>query len=142
MAVFLDGDGPRPAVFNGITKAMQGSHPRITTPRKNQLSSATHADHLIVDQVGCHSNQREVSALLANDFVSCGERYQMSETFQCENTTVLHQSGDSFAQCTESGQNGSTRPGSDEWGSHLHEASESGFAPFGAQPDSSSVRAG
>jgi hypothetical protein len=77
--MLLDGDRRRPAVLVGIAETMQRAHARIAHPGEDELVGATHADELVVDQVGRHPDQREAPAALADDLMPGCERDQVGE---------------------------------------------------------------
>ena len=52
---------------------------------------------MIVNHVRSHADEREPALSLANDFMTCGERNQMSETFKRDNVAVVDVLPDCFA---------------------------------------------
>jgi hypothetical protein len=98
MAVFFDRERRRPAGVYRIAKAVQGTDARISAPGKYQSRSASHPDHLVVNQIRGHAHQREVAPPLANQLVPGGKRYQVRESFQRHGIAVVHQSRGRFAQ--------------------------------------------
>src|SRR5262249_3679773 len=90
MTVFLDFERRRPILFDSVAQTVQGTDAGISTPRKNQLLCAARANELVVNDVGSHSNQREVLSALANDFMACGEGNQMSETFHGYGVAIVN----------------------------------------------------
>ena len=98
MAVFFNRERRRPAGLYRVAKPVQGTHARISAPGKNQPRSASHPDHLVVNQIRSHANQREVAPPLANQLVPRGKRYQVRESFQRHGIAVVHQFRGRFAQ--------------------------------------------
>ena len=68
---------------------MQRAHARIAAPGKRELRDAARADHLVVDQIRSHADQREIAPLLTNDFVAGRKRNQVRETFQRQYVAVV-----------------------------------------------------
>ncbi len=90
MRVLFERERSGPALLHGVAQAMQRADARIAAPRKNQLRRAAGADQLIVNQIRCHPDQRQIAAALADDLVTGGERNQVSEAFQSHNITVAN----------------------------------------------------
>src|ERR1700704_6716271 len=88
----------RPAFFDGIAEAVQRADTGVPAPGELQLDGATRADHLVIDYVRSHSDQGQIAALLADDFMARCVRDQVSETFECDGIAILHEFGDGFAQ--------------------------------------------
>lgn len=65
-----------PAPLDRVAQPMQRADAGIAAPRKHELLGTTHADHLIVDQIRRHADQRQIFQLLTNDLVAvaCGMR--------------------------------------------------------------------
>ena len=61
---------------------MQRTDAGIAAPGKRQFSRAAHPDHLVVDQVGGHSDQVQVAPTLTDHFVPGGKWDQMRKAFQ------------------------------------------------------------
>jgi len=61
---------------------VQRTHARIATPREDQLAGAAGPNHLIVDEIGRHTDQRQFRHFLPDDFVPGGKRNEMGETFE------------------------------------------------------------
>lgn len=61
MAMLKNLDFARPAFLNRIAQAVQRTHSRVTAPGENHLFSAARANHLIVDDIGGHADQRQVA---------------------------------------------------------------------------------
>ena len=70
-----------------------GSDGTIPTPglpahEKTSLRADAHPDHLVVDQVGRHPDQRQITTLLPDDLVPGGEWDEMGEALQRDCLTV------------------------------------------------------
>ena len=59
---------------------MQRADAGIANPGEYQLVGAAHADELIVNEVGGHSDQGQVAAALADDLVPRRKRDEMGES--------------------------------------------------------------
>ena len=79
----------RPAFLNRIAQAVQRAHAGITAPGEDHLFSAARANHLIVDDIRGHADQRQVTLLLADHFVTGGKRNQVGKTFHGHGGAVL-----------------------------------------------------
>jgi len=73
---------------------MQRSDAGIAAPGEHEFLRAPRADHLVVQQIGGHANQREVGASLADDLVPGGERNQVGESLEGDRVPVAHVHGD------------------------------------------------
>src|SRR3546814_4449092 len=71
-----------PMMFNSIAEPMQRTDTGIAAPGKHQPISTAHADHLVVDDVGRHTDQGEVASFLTNDLMRCPKGDQMCKTFE------------------------------------------------------------
>jgi hypothetical protein len=69
---------------------MQRTDAGIAAPGKGHALGATHADQLIVDQIGRHADQGQAFPFLADHFVSGGKRNQMREAFHRNGVAVFH----------------------------------------------------
>jgi hypothetical protein len=49
---------------------VQRSNAGVSAPRKNQAGSASHANHLVVDDIRRHANQRKVFAPLTDHLMT------------------------------------------------------------------------
>src|SRR5947207_3291890 len=78
--MLLDRDRRPPAVLVGIAEPMQRADAGIADPGEYELVGAAHADELIVNEVGGHSDQGQVAAALADDLVSRRKRDEMGES--------------------------------------------------------------
>ena len=83
---------------SGVAEAVQRSYAWIASPGESQASGAAHANQLVINQIRRHADQAKIAPLLANDFVSCGGRNQMSKAFERNRIAVMDQFGNSFAQ--------------------------------------------
>ena len=88
MGMLLDGQGPRPAVLDGVAHAVERAHPGIAAPGEDQLLRRPHADELVIDDVRRHAHQSEAAALLADQLMPGGIRDQMGEALQGDDIAV------------------------------------------------------
>src|SRR5665213_488777 len=77
---------------------MQAADTGIPAPREHQPINRPHADELVIDQIGRHPIQRQMPALLADDFMRGGKRYQVSEAFHGHAVAVAYTLLDRRAQ--------------------------------------------
>ncbi len=98
VAMCFDVERMRPPMFDRIPEAMQGADSGISAPGKHQFPGAAAADHLIVEKVRCHPDQRQAGELLPDDFVACGEWNEVRETFQRDRRAGGDQPGDGCRQ--------------------------------------------
>ena len=94
--VLLQRDGPRPTFLYGIAEAMQQSQTRIACPGENQFPRAAHSNHLIENDVGSHSNKRQIAALLPDELVPGGKWNQMAEAFQRHGIAIMNKFNNCF----------------------------------------------
>jgi hypothetical protein len=78
------------ALFDGRTDNPQRPHPGIAHVRKNHLAGAARRNHLIIDQIGCGTGEREVSLSLSDDFMPGRKRNQMCESCRVNYITIVH----------------------------------------------------
>jgi len=90
VAVLLELQRDRPPVLHRVAEPVQRPDTRVAAPGEDQLARAARADELVVDQVGCHPDQRQVAPLLADQLVAGGERYQVRETLHRHRVAVMH----------------------------------------------------
>jgi len=81
VGVFFKFKGSGKTFFDGTTKAMQWANAGIAQVAEHQLARYACRDHLIVDQVRRHPNQRQVAQVLANDLMSSGKTDESSKAF-------------------------------------------------------------
>ncbi len=95
-----------PAILDRITQAMQRAHAGVAAPRKDEPVCDSHADQLIVDEVGSHPDEGQVLASLADDLVAGGEGNQMREALHCDRVAILYVPCDRLLERTEGGHSG------------------------------------
>jgi len=93
--MFVEIESARPIVFNGVAKSVKEPYPRVTTPREDQLSSASCADQLIANQIGRESYKSEISASLSNDLVTRREWDEVRETLERDDVAIVDMGCDS-----------------------------------------------
>jgi hypothetical protein len=94
VAVLLDGERVRPAVLDRVAEAMDRAHAGIAAPREHEARRASHADQLVVEDVGRHADELQVFAALPDHFVSGSEWNQVGETFHRNRLAVAHVASD------------------------------------------------
>jgi hypothetical protein len=82
VAVLLDLERLRPAVFDRVAEAMERSDAGIAAPREHQLRRGAAADHLVVDQIRRHPDQREIRQPLPDDFMAGRKRDEVREALE------------------------------------------------------------
>jgi hypothetical protein len=75
---------------------MERTDAGIAAPRENQLCSHAHADHLIIDEIGRHSNERQTLFPLPDNLVAGCERNEMREPFAGKVIAIVNQFGNRF----------------------------------------------
>ena len=98
VAMLVDFERHGPAMLDGIAQSVQGTDAGVAAPRKRKLARATHADHLVVNQVGCHAHQVETATALANDLVTGGKWNQVRKSLERNARAVGHVERDRFLQ--------------------------------------------
>ncbi len=79
--MLLDLQGMRTALLHGFPEAVEGAHSGVSAPGEDELVSASHPDHLIVDEIRGHPDQGQISPPLPDDLVRSGGWDQVRETF-------------------------------------------------------------
>lgn len=97
-------------MLDRVAEAVQRSDPGVAAPGEHQLARASHADHLVVDEVGSHPDQGEVAAPLADDLVPGGERDQVREPFQGHAVPVVDEFPDRVGERHDLGHHPVTLP--------------------------------
>src|SRR5699024_6498415 len=87
-----------PTVLDGVPEPVQRAHSGVSAPTENELACDPHADHLVVDEVGSHPYQREITPPLADDLVTrvCGD--EVREAFQRDGVAIVYQVGYGLVQ--------------------------------------------
>src|SRR5262249_34296861 len=93
------------------------------------LAHAAHPDHLVVDQVGRHADERQLAFLLADDLVPGGERDQVGEALQGDRHAILNVGGDRVVQRQEFGHQTFSTIG--RWTMRAGEQSSMVYGQFG-----------
>ena len=101
MAVFFEFQRLRPAVLDGVAQPVQRTYAGIAAPREDEFARAPHADELVVDQVGRHTDQRKAAPALPDDLMAGGEGDQVREPFQGHGVAVVHVLRDRVGKCKE-----------------------------------------
>ncbi len=101
MRVLVERERRGPAMLDRIAQAMQRAHAGISAPGEGQRAGATHADQLVVDEIGRHPHQVQVAATLAYQLMAGGERDEMRETLERDLRAVGHETRYRFRQRQE-----------------------------------------
>ena len=104
VAVLLQLQRPRPVVLDCITKPVQRANPRITAPREDEFGGTAGADELVVDEVGCHADEREIAATLPDDLVAGRERNKVREAFERNDIAVMDEACNRLGEGAEFGR--------------------------------------
>jgi hypothetical protein len=86
---------------------VQRAHSRVAAPGEDEFAGAPGADHLVVDDVGRHPDQRQVPTPLADDLLPGGDRDQMGEALQSDRVAVADEGRDGVGEGRQFGQRGS-----------------------------------
>jgi hypothetical protein len=78
-------------VLDGVAEAVEGADVRVAAPGEDELASAAHTYHLVVDEVRRHPDQGQVPPPLADDLVRAGRRDEVCEALQGYRIAVPHQ---------------------------------------------------
>ena len=98
MAVFGELEPVRPVVLHRVAHAVQGADPRVAAPGEDEPFRATHADHLIVENVRRHADQSQSAPLLPDDLMASRIGNEVREALHCDRIAVPHMGGDGFLQ--------------------------------------------
>ena len=82
---------------------MEAADARVAQPAEDQLARHAGADHLVVDDVGRHADERQVATPLADDLVTGGEADEVREALDGDAVTVSHQRRDGIAHAGDLG---------------------------------------
>jgi hypothetical protein len=104
MAVLLDGEGTGPPVLHRVTEAVQRTHARVPAPGEHEAVGAAGADELVVDHVGRHPHEAQVSAPLADQLVPGGVRDEVREPLHGHRVAVVDERGHGVAQRRDLGR--------------------------------------
>src|SRR5262249_37913510 len=66
----------------------------IAAPREDEFARAPAADHLVVEQIGRHADERQLADALADDLVTSRKRNEMREPFEGHGRALAHEGGD------------------------------------------------
>jgi len=98
VAVLLQLQRPWPGVLHRVTEAVQRADTRIAAPGEDQPARAAGADDLVVDHVRGHPDQRQVTALLPDQFMPGRERNEVGEALHGHGVAVMDGRGDGFGK--------------------------------------------
>ena len=101
MGVLFDLERTGMPVLYRIAEPVQRTDTGVATPGEHQPGSTAHPDHLVVDQIGSQSDQRETGKTLTDDLVTGSEGDQVGETFHGHRVVVVDQFGDGILECCD-----------------------------------------
>ena len=101
MAVLLDLDRMRPVVLDRVAEAVQRADPGVAAVGEHEPARGAHPDQLVVEQVRRHSDQLELAASLAQQFMPGGERDQVGEPFERDAVAVVDERRDRILECED-----------------------------------------
>ncbi len=105
----LDGfDGARVIVLDGVAHAAQEADARVAGVGEDHFPREAHADHLVVDDVGRHAEEREVADTLADRLVGGSVRNEVGEALEGDGVAGVKVSGDCIAEREEFGHCGAS----------------------------------
>ncbi len=91
VAVLLELDRPWPVVLDGIAQAVQRPDAGVAGVGEDQPAGGSRADHLVVQDVGSHADELELTTALAQHLVAGGKRDQMGEPLKRDRVAVAHE---------------------------------------------------
>src|SRR5262245_9995801 len=97
-----------PTILDRIAEAVQRAHTGIAAPREDEPARRAHADELVVDDVGGHPHQREVTLFLSDQLMSRSMRNEVRETLERDGVAVANEITNRVCERNEPGhaQNG------------------------------------
>ena len=98
MGVLFDLKRPRDPLFNGAAQAMQRANARVAQITEHQCACYARRNHLVIDHVRRHANQRQIAASLADDLVSGGKADESGKAFNRHRQVILDILGNRFFQ--------------------------------------------
>src|SRR5438445_6345834 len=104
--MLLDCNRYRPASLVGISETVKRAHAGIADPGEDELIGTTHADELIVDEVGRHPDESEMAPSLANDLVPGREGNEMGKPFHGDCVAVAQGRFHRFGETEETRHGG------------------------------------
>src|ERR1700733_4162562 len=72
--------------------------PGFATPGEDQAPRTSSSDHLVVDEIGRHADEREVAPPLTDDLVARGHGNKVREALEGHGVTVMDQLGDGLCE--------------------------------------------
>ena len=90
-------------MLDRVAEPVQAADPRVAAPGEDELAGATHADHLVVDDVRGEAHEREVAAALPDDLVARDRRDEMGEPFERDRVAVPYEIGDRLRELYDLG---------------------------------------
>ena len=88
MAVLLELERPRPAVLDGVAEAVEAPDAGVPAPGEHEPPRAAHPDQLVVEDVRCHADERQVGSPLPEDLVTGREGDQVREALEGDGAAV------------------------------------------------------
>ena len=121
VAVLFDLERRRPAVLDCVAEAVERTDAGIAAPREHELAGAAGSDQLVVDEIGRHPHQRQVTPALADDLVARRVRDEVGEALEGDGVAVVDVgrdgAGERLDRChSELHRINARLPGADELG--------------------------
>ncbi len=101
VAVLFDLERPRPAAFDCVAEAVQRADAGVAAPREDELARAAAADHLVVEQVRRHADQRQIRDALPDDLVPGGKGDEVGKALERDTVARAHETRDGVGKCRE-----------------------------------------
>jgi hypothetical protein len=98
MAVLLELERPRPAVLDRVPEAVEAADPGVPAPGEHEPPHTAHPDQLVVEDVRCHADERQIGATLPEDLVTGGEGDQVGEALERDGAAVGDRSLDRLGE--------------------------------------------
>ena len=87
----------RPRALRDAPDGVQAADAGVAEPREDELAGHAGADHLVVDDVRRHADERQVAAALADDLVAGGEADEVREALDGDAVAIANQRRDRIA---------------------------------------------
>ena len=91
-------------MLDGVAEAVEGADVRVAAPGEDELASAAHPYHLLIDQVRRHPDQDQIPPLLTDDLVRAAGRDEVREALKGDRIAVTHQLRDRLSRMGYFGQ--------------------------------------
>ena len=98
VAVLLQLKWSRPRVFHRVPEAVQRAHPGVAAPGEDEPAGTARPDELVIEHIGGHPDQGQVTPALPDDFPPGRERDEVSESFHGDRIPVVDGPCDGLGQ--------------------------------------------